>query len=91
MLDPGGFRARRTDTGRRRRTWVDVTDVRGPLVSILQTFVFEVGGREPASDSTLRFCGRAEALSAKVPLVEEVCTAPDLPGLGFAFVALRAD
>jgi SAM-dependent methyltransferase len=74
------------------RTWVDVTDVRGPLVTFRSTFVFASDGAVLTSDSTLRFREREEVeadLAASGYVVDGVRDAPDRPGLEFVFVARR--
>lgn len=73
-------------------TWVEVTDVRPPLVSFRWTFRFEDDGAELASDSTLRFRGREElddSLTAAGFDVEDVRDAPDRPGREHVFIARR--
>ena len=74
------------------RTWAEVTDVSGQLVSFRHTFNFERDGEVLTSDSTLRFRGRDEiagSLSAAGFTVDEVRDAPDRPELEFVFVARR--
>ena len=73
-------------------TWVEVTDVRGSLVSFRWTFVFGSDGAELTSDSTLRFRSREElgdSLAAAGFAVEDVRDAPDRPGREFVFIARR--
>jgi SAM-dependent methyltransferase len=73
-------------------TWVQVTDVRGGLVSFRWTFRFERDGTELTSDSTLRFRSRAEltdSLTGAGLTVEDVREAADRPGHEFVFVARR--
>lgn len=75
------------------QTWVDLTKVRGNLVSFRTTFVFGSDGAVLTSDSTLRFRGRAElenSLNAAGLAVGEVRDAPDRPGLEFVFIARKA-
>jgi hypothetical protein len=65
------------------RTWVDVIDVSGDLVSFRWAFAFESDGALMTSDSTLRFRHRDEvtaSLAAMGYLVDEVREAPDRPG-----------
>ncbi len=73
-------------------SWVEVTDVSGPLVSFRQTWVFASDGQVLTSDSTLRFRDRDEVestlLASDYTLVE-VCDAPDRPGRELVFVARR--
>jgi len=72
------------------RSWVEVTDVDGPLVSFRHSFVFERDGAVLTSDSTLRFWSQAEitdSLMASDFVVQHVRDAPDRPGLELVFVA----
>jgi SAM-dependent methyltransferase len=74
-------------------SWVEVTDVEGPLVSFRSTFVFERDGAVLTSDSTLKFRTREElaaSLSRAQLTVREVRGAPDRPGREFVFIAQRA-
>jgi SAM-dependent methyltransferase len=73
-------------------SWVDVTDVSGPLVTFRGTWVFASDGQVLTSDSTLRFRERDEVeaeLVAHGYVVQEVRGAPDRPGREFVFFALR--
>lgn len=73
-------------------SWVDLLDVRGPVVSFRWTYVFP-DGEELTSDSTLRFRTREEveeALVAHAYVVDDVRDAPDRPGREFVFFARRA-
>ena len=73
-------------------SWVEVTDVDGPLVSFRWTVVFAADGAVLTSDSTLRFRERAEVeadLAAHGYAVDEVRGAPDRPGREFVFFARR--
>ncbi|MEU6348712.1 class I SAM-dependent methyltransferase [Streptomyces sp. NPDC047072] len=73
-------------------TWVQVTDVEGPLVTFRWTYVFAADGRTLTSDSTLRFRERDEVeaeLVAQGYAVDDVRDAPDRPGREFVFVARR--
>ncbi|HEY7050465.1 MAG TPA: class I SAM-dependent methyltransferase [Jatrophihabitantaceae bacterium] len=74
------------------QSWVEVTDVSGPLVSFRWTWVFASDGAVLTSDSTLRFRQRAEveaALTEHGYSVDEVRDAPDRPGREFVFFARR--
>jgi SAM-dependent methyltransferase len=73
-------------------SWVEVTDVRGPLVSFTWTWVFAADGAVLTSDSTLRFRERDEveaALLAHGYVVDDVRDAPDRPGRELVFLAHR--
>jgi SAM-dependent methyltransferase len=75
-------------------SWVEVTDVQGPLVTFRSTFVFESDGAVLTSDSTLRFRTMEEltkALSEAELSAREVRDAPDRPGREFVFVAQRSE
>jgi SAM-dependent methyltransferase len=75
-------------------TWVDVTEVSGPLVSFRWTHVFASDGQILTSDSTLRFRERAEVESALIKhgyCVDDVRDAPDRPGRELVFIARRSD
>jgi SAM-dependent methyltransferase len=74
-------------------TWVQVTDVRGDLVSFRSNFVFEADGAVLTSDSTLRFRRREEvagSLASAGFVLASVRDAPDRPGRELVFVAQRA-
>jgi SAM-dependent methyltransferase len=74
-------------------SWVDTTDVNGPLVSFRWTYVFESDGAVLTSDSTLRFRTRDEvesSLEAAGLVLEEVRDAPDRPGHEMVFISKRA-
>jgi SAM-dependent methyltransferase len=74
------------------RSWVQVTDASGPLVSFRWTFEFESDGSALTSDSTLRFRGRdevSESLASAGYALEEVRDAPDRPGKELVFIARR--
>jgi len=76
----------------RVETWVEVTEVSGPLVSFRSTFVFASDGCTLTSDSTLRFRESAEVesdLAAAGFVVDDVRGAPDRPGREFVFLARR--
>lgn len=73
-------------------SWVEVTEVNGPLVSFRWTYVFTADGEVLTSDSTLRFRDRAEVeaeLSAGGYVLDAVRDAPDRPGRELVFVAHR--
>ncbi|WP_406286744.1 class I SAM-dependent methyltransferase [Streptomyces sp. NBC_00209] len=73
-------------------TWVDVTEVAGPLVGFRWTYRLAADGRVLTSDSTLRFREREEVeadLAAQGYALEDVREAPDRPGLEYVFVARR--
>jgi SAM-dependent methyltransferase len=73
-------------------SWVDLLQVRGPLVSFRWTYVFP-DGDVLTSDSTLRFREREEVedvLLAEGYDVADVRDAPDRPGRELIFVARRA-
>ncbi|WP_329037417.1 class I SAM-dependent methyltransferase [Streptomyces sp. NBC_00178] len=73
-------------------SWVDVVEVRGPLVTFRWTYVFAQDGQVLTSDSTLRFREARDveaALGAEGFVVEDVRDAPDRPGREFVFVARR--
>ncbi|MFB8777755.1 class I SAM-dependent methyltransferase [Streptomyces broussonetiae] len=73
-------------------SWLEVTEVSGPLVTFRSTLVFEDDGEVLVSDSTLRFRERAEVaedLVAEGFVVEGVRDAPDRPGRELVFVARK--
>jgi SAM-dependent methyltransferase len=74
-------------------SWLELTDVSGPLVSFRQTWVFASDGAVLTSDSTLRFRERDEVEAALLEhgyVVDHVRGAPDGPsGRELVFVALR--
>jgi SAM-dependent methyltransferase len=75
------------------RSWTEVVDVSGPLVTFRQTYEFEADGAVLTSDSTLRFRGRdelARSLGAAGFTVDEVRDAPDRPGRELVFIARRS-
>ena len=71
------------------RSWVEVLDVGGNLVSFRGTVIFESDGAVLTSDSTLRFRHRDE-LAAAGFVIDEVREAPDRPGREMVFIARRA-
>jgi len=71
------------------QTWVDVTDVSGPLVTFVWTFRFGIDD-VVTSESTLRFRSRSEVESTLLDAgfeVRDVRDAPDRPGSELVFVA----
>ncbi|MGA5293483.1 class I SAM-dependent methyltransferase [Streptomyces koyangensis] len=73
-------------------SWVELREVRGPLVTFRWTYAFAADGQVLTSDSTLRFRQREEVeadLAAEGFEVAEVRDAPDRPGREFVFVARR--
>lgn len=75
-------------------TWVELLDVKLPLVSFRHTFVFHQDGAVITSDSTLRFRSRSEVMDSLLATdlaVESIRDAPDRPDLEFVFVARRPD
>lgn len=75
-------------------SWVELTDVRLPLVTFRSTYVFAADGQVLTSDSTLRFREREEVeadLIARGYVIEDVRDAPDRPGREFVFVARRPE
>jgi SAM-dependent methyltransferase len=73
-------------------SWVEVTDVSGPLVTFRGTWVFASDGQVLTSDSTLRFRESDEVETALVAhgyAVDEVRGAPDRPRREFVFFARR--
>ena len=73
-------------------SWVELREVRGPLVTFRWTYVFAADGQVLTSDSTLRFRERQELeadLAAEGFEVVEVRDAPARPGKEFVFVARR--
>jgi hypothetical protein len=86
------YRVTDIDQVGRVETWVELTDVSGPLVSFRWHWVFASDGQELTSDSTLRFRQRDEVeadLGAAGLSVAQVRDAPDRPGREFVFVARR--
>lgn len=73
-------------------SWVDLTDVRGPLVSFEWTWGFAADGAVLTSDSTLRFRERDEveaSLLAHGYVVDDIRDAPDRRGRELVFLARR--
>lgn len=87
------FRSIDLDGVGRVESWVELTDVRPPLISFRWTFVFHADGTVLTSDSTLRFRSRAEieaSLDAAGYDVADVRDAPDRPGQELVFLATRS-
>ncbi len=75
-------------------SWVEVTDVDGPLVSFRATRVFAVDGEVLSSDSMLRFRERDEVEADLVRhgyVVDGIRGAPDRPGRELVFFARRPE
>ncbi|WP_326763579.1 class I SAM-dependent methyltransferase [Streptomyces sp. NBC_01591] len=75
-------------------SWLQLLEVRGPLVTFRGTLVFAADGQVLTSDSTLRFRERREVeagLVAQGFVVEDVRDAPDRPGREFVFLARRPE
>ena len=73
-------------------SWVQLIEVRRPLVTFRWTYRFAVDGQVLTSDSTLRFRERDEVerdLDAHGYVVADVRDAPDRPGKEFVFLARR--
>lgn len=73
-------------------SWVELTGVRGPLVSFRFTWVFAADGARLTSDSTLRFRERDEVEAALLThgfAVDDVRGAPDRPGRELVFLTHR--
>ncbi|EDY42218.2 class I SAM-dependent methyltransferase, partial [Streptomyces sp. SPB074] len=73
-------------------SWVELIEVRGPLVTFRWTYVFAADGAVLTSDSTLRFRERDEVAADLVAhgyVVHDVRDAPDRPGGEFVFLARR--
>lgn len=76
------------------QSWVELTDVRLPLVSFRHTFVFESDGAVLTSDSTLRFRDRSELEADLLDAgytVLDVRGAPDRPGRELVVLAARRE
>ena len=74
------------------RSWHELTEVSGELVSFRSVIVFEADDTRLTSTSTLRFRSRDEISGSLADLgyhLDEVRDAPDRPGLEFVFVARR--
>ncbi len=74
-------------------SWVELTDVSEPLVSLRHTWVFAGDGAVLTSDSTLRFRERDEieaTLESHGYLVHEIRDSPDRPGRELVVFARRA-
>ncbi|KFF95006.1 methyltransferase type 11 [Streptomyces scabiei] len=73
-------------------SWVELTEVTGPLVTFRWHYTFEDRGGTLTSESTLRFRRRHEIeadLAAHGYVLEDVRDAPDRPGREFVLVARR--
>ena len=73
-------------------SWVEVTGVSWPLVTVRWTFVFASDGATRTSTSTLRFRERDEVETSLLDSgfeISQVRDAPDRPGREFVFVARR--
>ncbi|WP_190094539.1 class I SAM-dependent methyltransferase [Streptomyces melanogenes] len=73
-------------------SWVELTEVRWPLVTFRWTYAFATDAQVLTSDSTLHFRERDEVerdLAAHGYVVEDVRDAPDRPGREFVFLARR--
>jgi SAM-dependent methyltransferase len=73
-------------------SWVEVTELRGPLVTFRWTLVFGSDGDALTSDSTLRFREPgeiAEDLARAGYVVDDLRDAPDRPGRELVFIAHR--
>ncbi|WP_032401913.1 class I SAM-dependent methyltransferase [Rhodococcoides fascians] len=76
----------------RVESWLETTEVNGPVVSFRWTYVFVGDGEVLTSDSTLRFRERDEVESALVEhgfTIREVRDAPDRPGREMIFYARK--
>ncbi len=74
-------------------SWIDLTEVTLPLVSLRSSSVFGADGAVLTSDSTLRFRDRAEvaaSLTAAGFVIDDVRDAPDRPDREIVFVATAA-
>jgi SAM-dependent methyltransferase len=74
------------------RTWTELTEVQGDLVSFRMTFAFEADGELMTSDSTLRFRHRDEvaaSLASTGFVLDNVRDAPDRPRREFVFIGRR--
>lgn len=75
-------------------SWVEVTEVRLPLVTFRGTCVFASDGEVLTTDSTLLFREREEvgaALASHGYVVDDVRDAPDRPGQELVFIARRPE
>ncbi|MEU2674537.1 class I SAM-dependent methyltransferase [Streptomyces sp. NPDC007164] len=73
-------------------SWVQLLEVRGPLVTFRGTIEFTADGQVLTVDSTLRFRERREVEAELVAhgfVVDDVRDAPDRPGREFVFLARR--
>ena len=75
-------------------SWVELTEVEGPLVGFRWTWTFHADGTTLTSESMLRFRDRNEVVSDLQSAgykVIDVRDAPDRPGLELAFLARRVE
>lgn len=73
-------------------SWVELVEVRAPLVTFKWTWAFTSDGQVLTSDSTLRFREGVEveaALVAQGYVIDEIRDAPDRPGRELVFFASR--
>jgi SAM-dependent methyltransferase len=73
-------------------SWVELIELRWPLVTFRWTYRFAVDGRVLTSNSTLRFRRREEIerdLVANEYTVDDVRDVPERPGMELVFVARR--
>jgi SAM-dependent methyltransferase len=73
-------------------TWIELTEVSGPLVSFRSVFVFASDGQVLTSDSTLRFRERSEVEATLVKhgyAIDDVRDASDRSGRELVFIARR--
>ncbi len=73
-------------------SWLEVTQVKGDLVSTLRTYVFAADGARLTSAGTRRYPPRAvieESLSSAGFELADVRGAPDRPGLELVFIARK--
>lgn len=76
----------------RVRTWNEVTDRSGELVTFCRTIIFEKDGARLESSSTLRFRPRSsieESLANAGFVLDEMRDASDRPGHELVFLAHR--
>jgi SAM-dependent methyltransferase len=75
-------------------TWVELTEVKLPLVAFRWTFVFEADGSALTSESTLRFRSDTqvlESLSDAGFIIQEIRDAPDRARQELVFIAMRPE
>jgi SAM-dependent methyltransferase len=74
------------------RSWVELLDVSGDLVTFRGVCEFDSDGAQIVSDCTLRFRSREEVTASLVAAgfsVDEIRGAPDRPGREMVFVAVK--